>query len=723
MKLLESLEKPGVVNEDSLDDIFAPAPMPGPQRARVNISGLVPALLDAGNDAGVVELPDDQQRALALEHLARARSESAKPKKKRKRKRGKKSKSAKRFRDKPTCYTMRDRVKWVRRWEKEKKNKNLTAETDPEKLRLAKVELVQDVRLSVRGLDRMIESVNEWFPNMFSSADDVPEPEAKGRKKHLKSRPSLSSKKFGSGPTSSVMDPYAATLDKFVTRMRGAKEGSPEASVVEQLKVGEELAQPNMPGGERLFISYDDLVDQIAQTHPVAFQTCARKLWLSRVRRWCTQNGIVRRKVNTSSMTPEKAVKAALELEALLEEVREAVDGDERLRRAQIANLDETSMRILCMTLMTLDWRGVKNVYTPYNKCPKLTLSMPVMWYADGTLDFVVVFKTASTRPDFESRWHDIEGVMWFEACSKWSRFETYHHILRYFLTLERGVEALFDDAHTGHGGSPPEHFLKSVGVRRFRIPKNTTGLAQPADQAARNGVLKPTMAMKMQKHNIRNVLKDEFRRKPFTCLSRDMKIAVSKLLAEVRQEMNENKKEGGKKAFDQTVLSRTKRFGREPTKRLGGFLEAAKVKAEAEKGVKKKKQKVEPEKKRKKRKKKPRATCPHGCGETWAKKSQVGYKNHVNVPGICRFNRPRLLPPLRGGETVEEINKRWTKDLVVESEAGRFFLGADERCYDMGNDWEVVQGKWWNDAERVKQLRYWKASASELAEARARGL
>ena len=59
----------------------------------------------------------------------------------------------------------------------------------------------------------------------------------------------------------------------------------------------------------------------------------------------------------------------------------------------------------------------------------------------------------------------------------------------------------------------------------------------------------------------------------------------------------------------------------------------------------------------------------------------------------------------------------------MVESEAGRFFLGADERCYDMGNDWEVVQGKWWNDAERVKQLRYWKASASELAEARARGL
>lgn len=719
MKLYERAE---AVDEDPLDAIFAqPAPMPGPQRASVNVASLVPV----GEDSGVLDpsvlkqLPEQDQRALALEHLARSRS--AKRPKKTKRKRTRKKK---RFRDKPACYTMRDRVKWVERWEEEKRKKKLTSESDPEVLRRAKVELVEDVRLSVRGLNRMIKSVNEWFPNWFSSADDVQEeePEKEGRKSHLKTRPSMSSKKFGSGPTSSVMDPYADTLNTFVTRMRGAKEGSPEAGAVEQLKVGEELAQPGRPGGERLFISYDDLVDEIARTNPKAFQTSPRKLWLSRVRRWCRQNGIVPRKANTSSMSPDKAAKAASELEVLLDEVREAVDGEEKLKRAQIANLDETSMRILCMSLMTLDWLGRKTIYTPENNCPKVTLSMPVMWYADGTMDFVVVYKTNSTRADFESRWHDIEGVMWFEACSKWSRFETYHHVLRYFLTLkEDGVEFFFDDNCTGHGGSPPEHFLKSIGARRFRIPKNATGLAQPADQAARNGILKRMVAMKMQKHDIRNALKKEYIRKPFTCLSMDMKIAVSTLLAEVRQEMNEKKTEGGKKAFDQTVLSRTKRFGQEPTKRLRGFLKAAKV--EAENGVKEKKQKVEPAKKKRKRKEKPRAKCPHGCAETWAKKSQVGYTKHRDVPGVCRFNRPGLLPPLRGGETVDEINKRWTKDLVVQSAAGRFFLGADERCYDMDNDWEVVQGKWWNDAERVKQLHYSIPSDSELAEARARGL
>ena len=152
---------------------------------------------------------------------------------------------------------------------------------------------------------------------------------------------------------------------------------------------------------------------EIARTNPKAFQTSPRKLWLSRVRRWCRQNGIVPRKANTSSMSPDKAAKAASELEVLLDEVREAVDGEEKLKRAQIANLDETSMRILCMSLMTLDWLGRKTIYTPENNCPKVTLSMPVMWYADGTMDFVVVYKTNSTRADFESRWHDIEGVMW----------------------------------------------------------------------------------------------------------------------------------------------------------------------------------------------------------------------------------------------------------------------------------------------------------------------
>ena len=118
MKLYENAE---AVDEDPLDAIFAQlAPMPGPQRASVNVASLVPV----GEDSGVLDpsvlkqLPEQDQRALALEHLARSRS--AKRPKKSKRKRTRKKK---RFRDTPACYTMRDRVKWVERWEEEKRKK------------------------------------------------------------------------------------------------------------------------------------------------------------------------------------------------------------------------------------------------------------------------------------------------------------------------------------------------------------------------------------------------------------------------------------------------------------------------------------------------------------------------------------------------------------------------------------------------------------------------
>ena len=39
--------------------------------------------------------------------------------------------------------------------------------------------------------------------------------------------------------------------------------------------------------------------------------------------------------------------------------------GDERLRRSQIVNLDETSMRILALSLRTLHWTGAKHVAKP----------------------------------------------------------------------------------------------------------------------------------------------------------------------------------------------------------------------------------------------------------------------------------------------------------------------------------------------------------------------
>ncbi len=70
---------------------------------------------------------------------------------------------------------------------------------------------------------------------------------------------------------------------------------------------------------------------------------------------------------------------------------------------------------------------------------------------------------------------------------------------LRFFLTLERGIGIFFDDKAPGHGGSPPRQFLTSVGAKRIQIPKLCTGLMQPADQSADNGVFKKKVARQIQ--------------------------------------------------------------------------------------------------------------------------------------------------------------------------------------------------------------------------------
>jgi hypothetical protein len=72
--------------------------------------------------------------------------------------------------------------------------------------------------------------------------------------------------------------------------------------------------------------------------------------------------------------------------------------------------------------ILTLHWRGAKSV--PYAKRhgSKLNLSMPTIWFADGSFVFLVVWRSSATTIP---RWEFIngpggEGLWWFRAESKW---------------------------------------------------------------------------------------------------------------------------------------------------------------------------------------------------------------------------------------------------------------------------------------------------------------
>ena len=398
----------------------------------------------------------------------------------RKRRQAKPEKPKKKSRKKRRVYNLGDCIKWATSWDARKRKLAMTDETPAAEVRAAKNKLLVGTDLHVEQLDNMSRKAKTYFPNHFTELTDAEEKTKEPPKKLKKVECP------GSGRVAKVMAEVSATLLDFVTEMRGVNPKDDKqaaeflARKAESLREGEELEY--FKKGKRLYITYADLIDRIRLDHAEVYKTAKHEVWYTRVRRWCKKKGIVRRKATASSLSPEKAVRAAEELDTLLDEVAAAVSGEEKLRRGQIVNLDETSLRILALSIMTLHWRGDKNCEKPTRGAPKLCLSMPIVWYADGTFDFVIVYKSSSKKKG--QRWHNIKGVFWFEAESKWSRQETYHHILRYFLSLGREIKYFFDDNAPGHSGSPPDYFLKSIGVRRFRIPKCTTGLAQPAAQS-----------------------------------------------------------------------------------------------------------------------------------------------------------------------------------------------------------------------------------------------
>ena len=53
-------------------------------------------------------------------------------------------------------------------------------------------------------------------------------------------------------------------------------------------------------------------------------------------------------------------------------------------------NLDETATQAFALTVRTIHYRGAKSVRGSKRGTSKLSLSVVVVWSADGSMDFVV---------------------------------------------------------------------------------------------------------------------------------------------------------------------------------------------------------------------------------------------------------------------------------------------------------------------------------------------
>ena len=104
-------------------------------------------------------------------------------------------------------------------------------------------------------------------------------------------------------------------------------------------------------------------------------------------------------------------------------------------------------------------------------------------------MKIVVIYKGSERDEPFEeidgvwnSARHQIQVplLVWFRTESKWTRKRTYVQILRSVCCF--GVRLFFDDWAGSHNGPAPDHFLRTIGGRRIRIPRNATWLLQAAD-------------------------------------------------------------------------------------------------------------------------------------------------------------------------------------------------------------------------------------------------
>ena len=118
-----------------------------------------------------------------------------------------------------------------------------------------------------------------------------------------------------------------------------------------------------------------------------------------RVWRWCKNHKVGLRKPTQRRQDTEAKERAtAARCLGTLNELARVMKAN-GVSDEEVANLDETGLKLFALNIMTLHWLGATNVVVDKGLCSKLCLSIVIIWYGDGTMSLVVVWTSPnSTR-------------------------------------------------------------------------------------------------------------------------------------------------------------------------------------------------------------------------------------------------------------------------------------------------------------------------------------
>lgn len=194
-------------------------------------------------------------------------------------------------------------------------------------------------------------------PPQKRNEGNVPPQQAHRRQRRRRPR---KRKRASSEPAPKVQPPLSPQEPAKRAKVQGISADPIADRSAEELFVDNSLDEElHTKSGKRLFVRYQDLVDRIAtkfreeynKVHPAPkddpdnFELAQKRelVWYDRVRRWCGRKELVLRRVNRTTI--ENPGETAFKVKEFLEKVEEIV-GVKGIAESEIANLDETSVRI-----------------------------------------------------------------------------------------------------------------------------------------------------------------------------------------------------------------------------------------------------------------------------------------------------------------------------------------------------------------------------------------
>ena len=171
------------------------------------------------------------------------------------------------------------------------------------------------------------------------------------------------------------------------------------------------------------------------------------KIVYNRVVRWCTDNKVALKTPGQKTKNKELIAQRCLGTLQKIQRVRT----EKGVGVATFCNLDETALRLLALTLKTLDYKGQECLVDP-EQLSKFTLSMVCIWYAaTGETDFLVL--CGGGADNSISKWQKFGDIWFLTTPSKMMRKLSYAEVLNFALSKAPFEVNLLDDIHGGHGG------------------------------------------------------------------------------------------------------------------------------------------------------------------------------------------------------------------------------------------------------------------------------